>query len=73
MNVYEWDFSRIPDSEHSRIIELFNDQEWEELNKIHNKYRVSRNLYCCASLKSSMYNWFKYGIESGAISASEEG
>jgi hypothetical protein len=73
MNVYDWDFSKLPESEHSRVIELFDEGEWEELNKVHNEYGLSKNLYCCASLKKAMYNWFYYGIESGQISANEEG
>lgn len=60
-----WDFSRLPLSQHARAIELYNEQRWGLLMKMHNDYQLSPETYCCN--KEPVKKWFKYGIENGFI------
>lgn len=60
-----WDFSRLPKSEHSRVIELFKGQKWGELMAVHNRYVLSMNMYCCDEKPIILY--FRWAIEKGLI------
>lgn len=60
-----WDFSKLPESEHARVIDLFNRERWRELANIHDQYRLSNYSYCCDL--SGIKTWFRYGIERGEI------
>lgn len=61
----EWDFSKLPESEHARIIELYNSGGWRELANIHDQYGLSSYSYCCEL--SGMKVWYRFGIEQGKI------
>jgi hypothetical protein len=63
----EWDFKRLPKSEHKRAIDAFNSTDYYLLREIHNTYQLSENEYCC-SWKDAVLNWWKKGIENGEVS-----
>jgi predicted nucleotidyltransferase len=60
-----WDFSKLPKTEHGRVIELYNAGRWGELAAIHDQYGLSSYSYCCDT--SGLKTWYKFGIESGKI------
>lgn len=60
-----WDFSKLPKSEHARVIDLFNKSAWGDLMDIHNTYSLSNHHYCCEP--APVIRWFKYAIEEGII------
>lgn len=62
-----WDFTKLPEDQHGRIIELYNAGRWNELAALHDKYKLSPYDYCCDL--SGLKRWYKYGIESGKINA----
>lgn len=62
-----WDFSKLPKSEHGRVVEMYNAGRWAELAAIHDKYGLSNYQYCCDM--SGLKQWYKFGIESGKIKA----
>ncbi|NOT37500.1 MAG: hypothetical protein HOP11_08990 [Saprospiraceae bacterium] len=68
---YEWDFSRLPEHEHDRTIDLWNQGRAGDLMVLHNKYELSAELYCCAVQNQMIMNWIKYGIEHGYIKRSD--
>ena len=63
----QWDFSKLPASEHRRVIDLYNAGQWRELANIHDDYHLSNYSYCCDL--SGLKLWFRFGIESGKIKA----
>lgn len=62
-----WDFTKLPEDQHGRIIELYNAGRWNELAALHDKYGLSPYDYCCDL--SGLKKWYKYGIETGRINA----
>lgn len=60
-----WDFTRLPESEHARVIELYNTGKWSALAAIHDKYVLSPYSYCCET--QGLKNWYRFGIETGKI------
>lgn len=60
-----WDFDRLPITEHKRVKELFDSQQWGELMEIHNAYQLSPNFYCCEI--SPIIRYFRWAIENGKI------
>lgn len=65
MATFDWDFSKLPESEHQRVIELIQANEWRELIDIHNHYQLSSVTYCCD--ESGIKAWFFYGLQTGKI------
>lgn len=72
MSAVEWDFSKFPPDEHERIIALFNAGKWVEIVKLHDKYGVSDNSYCCSNTMVGVKNWVKHGIKTGKIKSAAE-
>ena len=70
---YDWDFSKLPEGEYQNVIDLFKAYNWAALLKIHNKYKLSSNRYCCSNVKAAMFQWFKHGIDTGQIKRTSEG
>lgn len=66
-NMEGWDFSKLPEHEHARVIELYNAGRWSDLAAIHDKYNLSNYSYCCDL--SGLKLWYKFGIEQGKIKA----
>ncbi len=62
-----WSFDRLPQSEHARVIELFEAKNWGELMVIHNQYFLSANVYCCDV--APIRRHFGWAIEQGIIKA----
>lgn len=61
----EWDFTKLPESEHARVIDLYNRGRWGELANIHDQYNISPYSYCCDL--SGLKVWYKFGIQQGKI------
>jgi len=66
-----WDFSKLPESEHAAVIDLFEGNKIGQLMLLHNKYRLSNFEYCCD--EQAVRRWFKYGIDSGQIQKTKKG
>lgn len=69
---YNWDFSKLPKEEHATAIDLYNKADWWALIQLHNRYKLSGTVYCCNSAEKNIQTWFKYGIETGQITADEQ-
>lgn len=67
--VYPWDFSKLPDSEHDRVVEAFNWHDYATLLIIHDQYELSKNDYgCCVNTNEGIYANFKLYVEETNIS-----
>lgn len=66
-----WNFEKLPADEHTKVVELYNSGQWFELLKIHNRYRLSENTYCC-QVPTAMNRWFTYGISQKLIIHEQE-
>ena len=60
-----WDFTKLPEHEHSRVISALDAGDHRTLIDLHNTYKLSQWIYCCAV--GGVINWFTYGVESGQI------
>jgi predicted nucleotidyltransferase len=60
-----WDFSKLPASEHVEVRRLLCTNDLVALVRIHDKYRLSDNVYCCDLI--SAQRWFSWGVENGLI------
>lgn len=63
--MYEWDFNKLPEHEHQRVIEAYEANRVGVLMAIHNDYRLSPEHYCCEG--KAVVRWFKWAIENGTI------
>lgn len=66
----EWDFTRLPENEHARVIELITNEMWGELLRIHDQYNLSPYTYCCDL--EGFKKWWRHGIETNKISAVQD-
>lgn len=64
-----WDFSKLPASEHERVVSLVNAGGWRELVEIHDRYKLSPYTYCCDI--SGLKNWYFWAIKTGVINGSK--
>lgn len=62
-----WDFTKLPNDQHGRVVELYNAKNWRELAALHDKYKLSPYDYCCEL--EGLKKWYKHGIETGKINA----
>ena len=46
-NPFEWDFTKLPEAMHGRVVYLIETNQWRELVDIHNQYSLSIVEYCC--------------------------
>lgn len=60
-----WDFTRLPISEHAKVIELYEGKKWGALMAMHNDYALSSNHYCCN--EQPIRKWFGWAIKNGLI------
>lgn len=67
MNALEWDFSKLPEEEQIHLLELYDAGKWWDIVKMHNKYNLSSNVYCCSNALKGVKAWVEYGIETGQI------
>lgn len=63
----EWDFSKLPEKEHGRIIDLLHRGKLWEIAVIHDQYNLSDNSYCCSNVLKGIKAWVEYGIATGQI------
>lgn len=63
---YEWDFSKLPESEYNKAMEAYESDHADILLELHNTYKISLNNYCCG-WKPIVLNNFKNAIERGEI------
>ena len=63
----KWDFSKLPESEHSLVIDLVKNQQDKELAFLHDKYELSLNSYCCDL--QPIRRHFLHAIKTGVINA----
>jgi len=57
----EWDFSKLPESEHQAVIDAVGKKDFRTLISIHDRYGLSRFSYCCNA--EGLLSWYQYGIE----------
>lgn len=64
-SIIGWDFSKLPDNEYGNIRNLLKNYQIKDLAKIHDKYDLSSNNYCCNELlrREAMLNWFSHGLK----------
>lgn len=65
--MYEWDFSKLPQSEHQRVIEAYATNQVGVLMAIHNDHKLSPEHYCCDG--KPVMRWFRWAIKEGIIKA----
>lgn len=60
-----WDFSKLPETEHARVVALYKAGNWNELIKIHDAHDLSPYTYCCDI--SGVKKWYGHAIQTGII------
>lgn len=63
---FKWRFNRLPKEEYNNVIEAIRLNDMLTLIKIHDKYNLSNNNYCCGS-DDRVINWFKHAINKNII------
>jgi len=66
IDMYDWDFSKLPKSEHAEVLRLYNERAFAKLVLMHDKYKLSMNAYCCKT--EGFMAWWAYAINNGIIS-----
>lgn len=61
-----WDFAKLPKEEHANVLHLIDTNQWKELLKVHDRFQLSTNIYCCDM--GPIKRWYKYGVKEGLIS-----
>lgn len=69
ISVEQWDFSKLPESEHARVVELFKAGAWKELIDIHDRYNLSPYTYCCEI--EGLKAWYRWAIGTELIKSGE--
>lgn len=64
-NVFDWDFTKLPDDQHERVAQLIETNKWRELIEIHNFYQLSIMEYCCDI--SGVQQHYLHALETGKI------
>jgi molybdenum cofactor biosynthesis enzyme len=67
----DWDFSKLPPEEHARVCDLIERNEWRELVDVHDTYKLSRNVFCCAI--GLLKNEFLQAVKTGKINNGKNG
>lgn len=60
-----WDFKKLPENEHARVIELLQTNDLAGLAEIHNKYQLSERHICCDLVTAQ--RWFAWAVTEGII------
>jgi hypothetical protein len=61
----EWDFTRLPKTEHAAVIQALNVSDVRALLTIHDKYQLSPHQYCCD--QDGLKTWFLWAVQNGII------
>lgn len=59
----DWDFTRLPETEHQTVKRLYREKAWEALRDIHNHYKLSNYKYCCGGWEIGISNHFGTWID----------
>lgn len=60
----EWDFTKLPQTEHAAVLEAYATNDARKLLEIHDKYELSPHKYCCID---GLMAWFAWAIKNGII------
>lgn len=60
----DWNWDKIPESEHATLIGHVEAQRWAEVAKMCEQYKVST--YCCCNVQG-LQAWALWAIETGII------
>lgn len=60
----DWNWHKLPKSEHGTVIALFEARRWAEIAKLCEQYGVSA--HCCCN-PEGLQGWVKWAIETGVI------
>lgn len=63
--MFNWDFTKLPEHEHPRVVELLKSNRLGELVLLHDRYQLSSNVYCCDL--GAAQAWFQWGVTNGLI------
>jgi hypothetical protein len=47
MGYYDWDFHKLPAEDYDKVFDAVKNRDIVTLTLIHNKYKLSNNIYCC--------------------------
>lgn len=61
-----WDFSKLPESEHSNVKAALLANDIQSLVKIHDRYGLSPHSYCCSGIEG-VKAWFEWAIKQGIV------
>ena len=65
----DWNWHKLPESEHAELIAHFDARRWAEIAKLCEKYGVS--LHCCCNAEG-LQAWLRWAIEKGIIKQNDE-
>lgn len=65
--VQEWNFSLIPPSKRKAVIKLYEENNFEKLKSVINKYNVSPTPLCCGENRKLITYQVKKAIENGNL------
>ncbi len=65
-----WNFERLPEKEHGRVIDALQRRDERTLLEIHNAYQLSDYTYCCNL--TGVVNHFIWAVENGIINGNNE-
>lgn len=68
--MYEWDFTKLPEHEHQRVVDAYATNQVGVLMAIHNDYRLSPEYYCCEG--KAVVKWFKWALDREIIKGKTE-
>lgn len=57
----EWNYNNLPAYEYDNVQRLLESRDGKALAKLHNKYKLSNNNYCCS--ENEVITHFKYLIK----------
>ena len=65
----DWDFSRLPESEHGSALSALESGDVETLRRLHDTYKLSPYTYCCSGQEDvqGLRSWFAWAADSGII------
>lgn len=63
--MFDWDFTKLPEHEHPRVVDLLKSNRLGDLVLLHDRYQLSSNVYCCDLVAAQA--WFQWGVTNGLI------
>lgn len=65
--VEDWDFSLIPPNKRKTVIKLFEENDFEKLKALINKYKVSPAPLCCGEYRPLITSKVKKALDNGGL------